>query len=642
MKFFNRHKQTTGFFSQIRPGHNDLVLANRVVKEEHSVNNMNTLVIGSVGSSKTRGFVMPNLLNTNTSYVISDVKGQLVNLYGPYYERHGYNVKVLDFINPANSVGYDPLHWISLGNIEDVSLLAEAIASNNMNGTKAQSHDSFWDNEVKLFLMVAILYILEFGESKTLNEVIRFLNLSYEKMLRVIDFGLKEKPYALTGRYINEINKFSEDMSSKTLTSIEASISAVTFPYVNPSIQKMFSNPDRLMVEDLVEEKIVLFILVDDTNNTSGGLISVFYSQLFHGLIRYADEHGGKLHDHVRFMLDDFCSGGRIANIDSIIASARSRNISIEMIIQSLSQLKAIYGTMGDNLIANSDILYMGTNDLRTIEDMARRAGVSTSKMQNLENECYIFSNSGKTRKAYKNSITSYKEYHELKVPQEKPFYQLSRYDFNEYIKEYEKQHEQKLEMIKSENEKYKIISPADEDTPTITLADSTTLRIPDEKQLLKAVEDLEKEETKYVLKPMVHDSVAEEKFELWFRHFLQSGTDKKNRTPAGYTLERHVHLRDIIDQNMIRDRKESKKISMMHVDFLLRDNCNVPVAAIEIDGPEHEKASQSIYDKYKDSIFNDIKVPLFRISAEDVYSYEKREKLFDGIVDCIVKKRPA
>ncbi len=345
--------------------------------------NMNILVIGGSGAGKTRFFLKPNILQMNTSYVVTDPKGEILRDTGHMLEKNGYKVKVLDLIDIDNSNNYNPFHYLDSNREETVLTLITTIMNNTNDGKKGT--DPFWESSEKLLLQSIFFYILKVGydEEKNINIALYLLTfINPEK-----DDGEKDVFDILFERYEEHYGydttikcyKAFKSASGKTLASILISVNARLSSFLIGKINELTSK-DELELDKLGVEKTALFIITSVGDTTFNSIASMVYTQLFQVLDYEANRnHGGSLPIQVRFLLDEFANLGKIPNFEKILAYARSLNIGIVPIFQSFGQLKEMYEKSYETIVDNCDtLLFLGGKGNGTTEYISKMLGKTT------------------------------------------------------------------------------------------------------------------------------------------------------------------------------------------------------------------------------------------------------------------------
>ena len=352
-------------------------------KEPRYARNKNILVIGGSGSGKTRFFVKPNLLQCHSSYVVTDPKGTILNEVGALLDRKGYRIKSLDLINFKKSMRYNPLAYIR--SEKDILKLVNVIIANTK-GDGEKSSEDFWVKAERLLYCALIGYIWYEAEPEERNFItlLYLLNAceareddeTYKSPVDILfdDLAKKQPEHFAVKQYV----KFKM-AAGKTLKSILISCGARLAPFDIAELREIMSD-DELELDTLGDRKTALFLIMSDTDTTFNFVIAMLQSQLFNLLCDKADDiYGGRLPVHVRCLLDEFANIGQIPNFDKLIATIRSREISASIILQSQSQLKAIYKDAADTIVGNCDTtLFLGGKEKSTLKEISELLGKET------------------------------------------------------------------------------------------------------------------------------------------------------------------------------------------------------------------------------------------------------------------------
>ncbi len=350
--------------------------------------NKNVLVIGGSGSGKTRFYVKPNLLQMHSSYVVTDPKGTVLLEVGNALKQGGYSIKVLNTINFAKSMHYNPLAYIR--SEKDILKLVNTIIANTK-GDGNQSGEDFWVKAERLYYSALIGYIWYEApeEEKNLNTLIEMINASEAKeededFKNPIDllFDTLEKtdPDHFA---VRQYRKYKL-AAGKTAKSILISCGARLAPFDIKELRDL-TEYDELELDTLGDKKTALFVIISDTDDTFNFIVAIMYTQLFNLLCDKADDkYGGRLPVHVRFILDEFSNIGQIPKFEKLIATIRSREISASIILQAQSQLKALYKDNADTIVGNCDTtLFLGGKEKSTLKEMSEILGKETIDLYN-------------------------------------------------------------------------------------------------------------------------------------------------------------------------------------------------------------------------------------------------------------------
>lgn len=349
--------------------------------------NNNVFVVGGSGAGKTRFFLKPNILQGNSSYVITDPKGEILSSVGLFlYKIAGYKVKVLNLVEMNKSGHYNPFEYIREGHDEDVMTLINTLITNT-NSSKGGSTDPFWDNSEKMLLQAIMFYILEVGddEEKSMSMVLKLVSLidvrdddpEYQNPLDIM-FEDFEEEYGSNHIAVKQFKVFKL-APARTALSIAITAGARLAPF-NIDMVANLTDTDDLELRKIGEEKTALFVIMSPANTTFNFIASMMFTQLFEVLDFQANRvHGGSLPIHVEFLLDEFANIGKIPNFEKILAYARSLNIGIVPIFQSIAQLKEMYEKSWETIVDNCDThLYLGMRGNSSTEYVMKSLGKET------------------------------------------------------------------------------------------------------------------------------------------------------------------------------------------------------------------------------------------------------------------------
>ena len=359
-----------------------LMMSNRP-KDPKNARNKNILVIGGSGSGKTRFFAKPNIMQLHSSYVITDPKGSLISEVGQLLQRAKYRIKVLNTINFSKSMHYNPFAY--LHSEKDILKLVNTIIVNTK-GEGAQSAEDFWVKSERLFYSALIGYIFYEApeEEKNFTTMLDMINASEAKE----DDSEFQSPVDLMFARLEEkdpehfaVRQYKKFLLSagKTRASILVSCGARLAPFDIRELRELMEY-DEMELDTLGDRKTALFLIMSDTDSTFNFVIAILQSQLFNLLCDKADDvYGGRLPVHVRCILDEFANIGQIPQFDKLIATIRSREISASIILQSQSQLKAIYRDNADTIVGNCDtMLFLGGKEKTTLKEISEILGKET------------------------------------------------------------------------------------------------------------------------------------------------------------------------------------------------------------------------------------------------------------------------
>lgn len=350
--------------------------------------NKNVLVIGGSGSGKTRNYVIPNLLQMHSSYVVTDPKGTIINDVGSALLRGGYRIRVFNTVNFAKSMHYNPFSYIR--SEKDILKFVNVLMVNTK-GEGEKAGEDFWVKAERLLYcaLVGYIYYEALEEEKNFTTLLDLLSASQvkeededykSKMDFVIEDLRKDDPDHFA---VRQYEKFKM-AAGKTAKSILISCGARLAPFDIRELREL-TRYDDLELDTLGDRKTALFLIMSDTDTTFNFLLAILQSQLFNLLCDKADDYyGGRLPVHVRCLLDEFANIGQIPNFDKLIATIRSRKISASIILQTQSQLKTIYRDSADTIIGNCDsVLFLGGRERTTLKELSAMLGKETIDLYN-------------------------------------------------------------------------------------------------------------------------------------------------------------------------------------------------------------------------------------------------------------------
>ena len=350
--------------------------------------NKNILVVGGSGSGKTRFFVKPNIMQLHSSYCITDPKGTLLIECGNLLAKAKYQIKVLNLINFKKSMHYNPFMYIHTE--KDILKLVNTIIANTK-GEGDKSGEDFWVKAEKLYYQALIGYIWYEAPEDEMNfsTLLEMINASEareddENFKNAVDLMFEELAQREPDHFaVRQYAKYKL-AAGKTAKSILISCGARLAPFDIRELRDLMSY-DELELDLLGDRKTALFIIIPDTDDTFNFVASIMYTQLFNLLCDRADDvYSGRLPVHVRCLLDEFANIGQIPKFDKLIATIRSREISASIILQSQSQLKAIYKDNADTIIGNCDTtLFLGGKETTTLKEMSEMLGKETIDLYN-------------------------------------------------------------------------------------------------------------------------------------------------------------------------------------------------------------------------------------------------------------------
>ena len=344
--------------------------------------NKNVLVVGGSGSGKTRFFIKPNLLQLHSSYVVTDPKGGLINEVGNALYKNGYRMKVFNTINFKKSMHYNPFAY--LHSEKDVLKLVTTLIANTKG--EGKGGDEFWEKAEKLLYTALIGYIWKEApeEEQNFTTLLEFINAMEvreddEEFKNPVDLMFEELAEREPDHFaVRQYAKYKLS-AGKTAKSILVSCGARLAPFDIAELREITAY-DELELDTLGDEKTALFLIMSDTDATFNFLISMIYTQLFNLLCEKADDvYGGRLPIHVRCLIDECANIGQIPNLEKLVATIRSREISACLVLQAKSQLKAIYKDNADTIIGNMDSqIFLGGSEQTTLKDLNTSLGKET------------------------------------------------------------------------------------------------------------------------------------------------------------------------------------------------------------------------------------------------------------------------
>ena len=350
--------------------------------------NLNVLVCGGSGAGKTRFYAKPNIMQANTSFVVLDPKGEILRDTGFMLEKEGYEIRVLDLINTERSHGYNP--FVYLRDDKDIlKLVANLVRNTTPKG--AQSNDPFWERAETALLEALILYLVNEAPPEEQNfpmvmEMISAAEVKEEDegYTSILDelfnaLELRNPDHLALKQY-----RIFKMAAGKTAKSILISCGARLAPFDIPQLREIMSY-DELELDKLGDEKSALFFLISDTDTTYNFLVALAFSQMFNLLCERADNtYGGRLPYHVRVLWDEAANTGQVPGLEKIVAVIRSREISLTLFYQAMSQCKALYKDHSETIMGNMDsIVFLGGREASTLKDISENwLGKATISMQ--------------------------------------------------------------------------------------------------------------------------------------------------------------------------------------------------------------------------------------------------------------------
>ncbi|MGN0656606.1 MAG: VirD4-like conjugal transfer protein, CD1115 family [Ruminiclostridium sp.] len=358
--------------------------------------NLNVLVIGGSGSGKSRFYVKPNIMQLNTSYVVTDPKGELLRSCGRLLKKAGYEIRVFNLIDMSHSNNYNPFNYIydKDGNVNKTYVMK--MVNCLMKNTKqegASGGDQFWDDSTKALTLAIAFYLLEKEDAKDMNG--NFLDRNFStvmKMMRLAEISEQdenhrsplddmmdelraENPHSMAVSFYADFKKAPAETAKSILISAAVRFAAFNLPEVAD-----LTHTDNIHLDTLGDKKTALFVIIPSSDATFNFLAAMMYTQLFNTLYDTANfKYGGRLPVHVRCLLDEFANVGTIPDFDKLLATMRSMEISANIIIQNLAQLKKMYDKSWEILTGNCDsLLFLGGQEASTLEAISKSLGKET------------------------------------------------------------------------------------------------------------------------------------------------------------------------------------------------------------------------------------------------------------------------
>jgi type IV secretion system protein VirD4 len=352
--------------------------------------NKNVIVIGGSGSGKTRYYVKPNLMQMpeKVSYVVTDPKGTIVVECGKMLVKAGYQLKVLNTINFAKSMHYNPFHYIRTE--KDILKLVNTIIANTK-GDGEKSSEDFWVKAERLLYcaLIGFIYYEAPEEEQNFSTLLEFLNASEareddEEFQNAVDLMFEDLEAEDPEHFAVRQYKKYKLAAGKTAKSILISCGARLAPFDIAELREIMSY-DEMELDKLGDRRTAMFVIISDTDDTFNFVVAIMYTQLFNLLCDKADDvYNGRLPYHVRLLLDEFANIGQIPKFDKLIATIRSREISASIILQSQSQLKTIYKDAAETIIGNCDtLLFLGGKEGSTLKEISETLGKETIDLYN-------------------------------------------------------------------------------------------------------------------------------------------------------------------------------------------------------------------------------------------------------------------
>lgn len=569
---------------------------------QHALND-NVIVMGSSGTGKTHSFVKPNILQMNMNYVVADAKGEILADTGEALKKNGYNIRVLNLVNLKHSMSYNPLKYMQ--DDIDVASFADSVIKSTPDGEQqSSSEDPFWVNGPKELLVALISYVREFlpMEEQNMNSVIDLFNImdqpvgpdaNMDIFENHIGYRIFEKARSLNANSY-AVRKWDSIRgiagSPRTWSSLVGILGAALAPYEMRDVVNL-TYDDSIDFPALLKPKTALFVMYDDADNSKNFISNVFYKQLFAFLFHKSrDYENQSLPVKVRFFLDDF-KNVTIPGFDDYLATARSRNISVCIMLQDESQLIAKYHDNAPSIIGNcATYLLTGTTDLTMAQQASIRFNKTAAAIRQLSRQQFLIDSGGHLTedarydfKHHPNYVDrTYKLSNEIVIknhlPKEHLSYQLT--SLQKQIKA-AKQH-----SIKGYNEYGQIV---------------------DLKTSMKSIKPNLSEGRRSVT-----DSHPESEVGKWLTAFVKG---------SPLLVWPQLHLNSLVQADDEMSFVQQRKNQAMSVDYtigILQGSNWEPLVAIEVDGPSHfDDDHQMLNDEYKNRLLKQAQIPLLRIWAD-------------------------
>ena len=344
--------------------------------------NLNVIVVGGSGAGKTRGYVLPNIMECNCSYIIADPKGEILRKTGGLLEKEGYEICVLNLVDLEKSDCYNPIAYLR-SDQDALKLVTNLIKNTNEKGQK--SSDPFWDKSEAAILQAFILYLLHEAPAREQNfSTVMYMienaaaseeDESYKSPVDLLfdDLERKNPEHIALKMY-----KVFKQAAGKTAKSILVSTAVRLAAFNLPEIARV-TEKDEMFLNTIGNRKKAVFAVISDNDTSLNFIVSMLYSQAFQELYHEADRNGGRLPVHVRVMMDEFANVALPENFEKVLATCRGREISINIIIQNMAQIKAMFKDSWENLTGNCDTyIYLGGNESTSHEYISKSLGKET------------------------------------------------------------------------------------------------------------------------------------------------------------------------------------------------------------------------------------------------------------------------
>lgn len=572
--------------------------------------NDNVVVMGSSGTGKTYSFVKPNLLQMNTNYVVADAKGEILADVGSTLKQNGYNIRVLNLVDLKHSMSYNPLKYIA----DDQQLLsfADSVITSSDSGEKTSTTDPFWVNAPRELLVALISFVREFlpENDHNMNTVINLFNMldqpgtaNYDPDFmethlgyQLFNWARKQNPKSYAVRKWDTVTGVAR--AHTTWASIVGILGTALAPYEMRDVINL-TYDDSLDFATLLKPKTALFVMYDDADSSKNFISNVFYKQLFAFLFHESRKYPHqKLPEKVRFFLDDF-KNVTIPGFEDYLATARSRNLSVCIMLQDESQLKAKYHEAAPSIIGNcATYVLTGTTDLAMAERASRRFQMTPQEIRRLPREYFLLDMAGNIKRDLRYDFTRHPAYNHM-------VYRLS--------------------------DEIKIVDHVNQRDPRIKRTSLDDLVATIKNAYAGNNQPQEIDFTLNSFRDTILDSVAEK----WMSNLLTQMFVHTN-----FKVNPQVHLSSIFVANGA-SLAQKRKNNEMSVDFLITGTDYRPLLGIEVDGPQHfmgqGAAKQALNDEYKNRSFYLNSIPLLRVYADGNYMQDHAVEIAKTIKKMLV-----
>lgn len=592
------------------------------IDQSHALND-NVIVMGSSGTGKTYSFVKPNLLQMNTNYVVADAKGEILADVGSSLKQNGYDIRVLNLVNLKHSMSYNPLKYIN--NDLDLLSFADSVVTSSDDGKRRTDSDPFWTNGPRELLTALIAFTQEFlpKEDQNMNTVIDLFRLldqpgagefKSDEMhthlgYQLFEWARNQNPQSYAVRKWDTIVGMAG--SIRTWASILGILGTALAPYEMRDVINL-TYDDSLDFSSLLKPKTALFVMYDDADSSKNFISNIFYKQLFAFLFHESRKYPHqKLPEKVRFFLDDF-KNVAIPGFEDYLATARSRNVSVCMMLQDESQLVAKYHEAAPSIIGNcATYILTGTSDLRMAQEASDRFLMTPRAIRRLPREYFLLDMSGSVKQDLRYDFTRHPNYNHM-------IYQLG----NEIkIVDHVNQKDPNIERTTLDSLVEKIRGGASNGDEFSELANN----------VLNANNH---QDSIFVSDNQIRESILDSYAENWMGNLLNQMFKE-----TSFHVNPQIHLNSLFDadQGSLKQQIENTEMS---VDFVITNNENQPLLGIEVDGSYHfEQSMNPIRDEYKNRTFITNGLPLVRVLADFDYLNSHVTEIAEKIKKALIQK---